>query len=237
VIRVAVFTDNDFGKVNGVTTTLRAVLAHQPADVAVRVYTAADVEADRADYFAVRSVGAGIPWSALAHSGVDARLVVAGDGPSRAAFEAEADRLVPGRIVVLGHVDTRGALARTLASADVFVHANGREPFGIGPLEAMASGVPVVVPESGGVLTYASSANAWLAASTPSGLAEAVTAVVEQPAPARRRARAALETAAGFTWPSATDRLMDLTARIHAACGSHDRRVDLLERVAVMKST
>ena len=28
---VAVFTDNDFDKVNGVTTTLRAVLAHAPA--------------------------------------------------------------------------------------------------------------------------------------------------------------------------------------------------------------
>lgn len=164
----------------------------------------------------------------LARSGVSARLVVAGDGPSRAGFEAEAARAAPGRIAVLGHVEARGDLARTLAAADVFVHANGREPFGIGPLEAMASGVPVVVPSSGGVLTYASAANAWLAEPTPQGLASAVASVVRQPALARRRARAGLETAATFTWPSATDRLMDLTARIHAACGSHDRRVDLL---------
>ena len=35
-------------------------------------------------------------------------------------------------------------LAAVYASADVFVHTNDREPFGIAPLEAMAAGVPVV---------------------------------------------------------------------------------------------
>ena len=38
--RVAVFTDNDFEKVNGVTTVLGAALAGAPPDVRVRVYTA-----------------------------------------------------------------------------------------------------------------------------------------------------------------------------------------------------
>lgn len=60
--RVAIFTDNDFGKVNGVTTTLRAVLAHQPHDLSVRVYTAADRGSERDDYFAARSIGTGLPW-------------------------------------------------------------------------------------------------------------------------------------------------------------------------------
>ncbi len=40
-MRVAVFTDNDFDKVNGVTTTLNALVVHAPADVSVRIYTAA----------------------------------------------------------------------------------------------------------------------------------------------------------------------------------------------------
>jgi glycosyltransferase involved in cell wall biosynthesis len=60
--RVAIFTDNDFEKVNGVTTALSAVLAHPPDDVSVRVYTASRLGADRADYLALPSWGVGIPF-------------------------------------------------------------------------------------------------------------------------------------------------------------------------------
>ena len=60
--RVAIFTDNDFEKVNGVTTVLSAVLAHAPEDLAVRVYTASRLGADRADYLALPSWGVGIPY-------------------------------------------------------------------------------------------------------------------------------------------------------------------------------
>ena len=61
-MKVAVFTDNDFDKVNGVTTTLTAVLQHAPADVTPRIYTAAALAADRPDYLALRSFGLGIPF-------------------------------------------------------------------------------------------------------------------------------------------------------------------------------
>jgi glycosyltransferase involved in cell wall biosynthesis len=61
-MRVAIFTDNDFGKVNGVTTTLKAVLRERPADINTRVYTAADIGVDRDDYLALRSLGIGIPF-------------------------------------------------------------------------------------------------------------------------------------------------------------------------------
>ena len=40
-MNVAIFTDNDFGKVNGVTTTLTAALDCAPAGMQLRVYTAA----------------------------------------------------------------------------------------------------------------------------------------------------------------------------------------------------
>ena len=58
-----------------------------------------------------------------------------------------------GRVWLCGNLD-RETLATFYASADVFVHPNPREPFGIGPLEAMSSGVPVVMPAAGGVLEY-----------------------------------------------------------------------------------
>lgn len=61
-LRVAIFTDNDFEKVNGVTTALSAVLAHPADDIAVRVYTASRLGADRPDYLALESWGVGIPF-------------------------------------------------------------------------------------------------------------------------------------------------------------------------------
>lgn len=85
------------------------------------------------------------------------QLFAAGDGPRREAFLAEARARVPGRVHPLGHLD-REQLADTLASVEAFVHRNPREPFGIGPLEATASGVArvaLVGPDAGGVLTYA----------------------------------------------------------------------------------
>jgi len=61
-IRVAVFTDNDFGKTNGVTTTWRAVLARADASQRVRIYTASDADVEQPDYLSVASFGAGLPW-------------------------------------------------------------------------------------------------------------------------------------------------------------------------------
>jgi glycosyltransferase involved in cell wall biosynthesis len=61
-MRVAIFTDNDFSKVNGVTTTLRAVLRHAPPDITPRVYTCERLAVQRDDYFAAASFGMGIPF-------------------------------------------------------------------------------------------------------------------------------------------------------------------------------
>ncbi len=61
-MNVAVFTDNDFDKINGVTTTLTALLRHAPADIRPRVFTAAGIAADYPDYLALRSFGVGMPF-------------------------------------------------------------------------------------------------------------------------------------------------------------------------------
>ena len=61
-MNVGIFTDNDFAKVNGVTTTLKAVLAHLPGDVHARVYTADDAGAERPDYVSLRAPGVGLPF-------------------------------------------------------------------------------------------------------------------------------------------------------------------------------
>lgn len=136
----------------------------------------------------------------------DFRLVIAGDGPQKEALQREADRRVPGRVLLPGHVGDGDALARMMASADAFVHANAREPFGIAPLEAMASGTPVVLPDSGGVLAYATAANAWLYAPGGEALARVLREARDRPAERRRRAAQALRDASALDWARVTAR-------------------------------
>src|SRR5262249_9003403 len=61
-MKVAIFTDNDFEKVNGVTTTLRAVLEYAPDDLDLRIYTCDSVGIDSIDYLSLSAIGMGIPF-------------------------------------------------------------------------------------------------------------------------------------------------------------------------------
>ena len=86
------------------------------------------------------------------------RLVIVGDGPSRAQVGAqltEAVASMPGRPnrspVFLGR-RSGDDLARAYAAFDVFVHTGTRETFGQTLQEAAAFGLPVVAPARGGPL-------------------------------------------------------------------------------------
>jgi len=130
--------------------------------------------------------------------GRDYRLVVAGDGPLAESLQRDASGRARHRVLWLGAIRDRAELARHYASADVFVHPNPREPFGIGPLEAMASRLPVVLPSAGGVLSYANPTNAWLAEPVGASFAHAVRSVIARPSDARLAA--ATETARQLDW-------------------------------------
>lgn len=81
-------------------------------------------------------------------------VVVLGDGPERPRLEARAKAL--GLYVNFeGFVTDRRVYAQTLASADVLVHGCAVETFGFSVAEALASGVPVVVPDVGGASEFA----------------------------------------------------------------------------------
>ena len=69
-------------------------------------------------------------------------------------------------------------VARLLASADAFVHANDKEPFGLIALEAMASGLPIVCVRSGGLAEIVDPEVGQLAErACPAAMAEAVEAL------------------------------------------------------------
>jgi len=76
-------------------------------------------------------------------------------------------------------------VSRLMASADAFVHAGDRETFGLVVLEAMASGIPVVGVDAGGVAELVQPGSGVLARSAqPGALAEAVDTLFAMDAPA-----------------------------------------------------
>ncbi len=78
-----------------------------------------------------------------------ATLVMVGDGPDRVLAQEEARQLgVADRVQFLGRIDT---VAPLLAGADLFLLPSENESFGLSALEALASGVPVVASNAGGI--------------------------------------------------------------------------------------
>jgi len=145
----------------------------------------------------------------------DYRLLVAGAGPQSDWLKKQGDRNSPGKIIQLGHLD-KETLANYYANADVFVHPNPKEPFGIAPLEAMASGIPTVAPNAGGILSYATNENAWLVAPSGENFAMAVREVVSDAASRESKVEKALATARANTREASTDRLFATYDRLWA---------------------
>ncbi len=86
---------------------------------------------------------------ALVAAEIDARLVLIGDGPDQVkAIQATQKLGVLDRVSLLGVVDQ---VAPYLQAADLFLLPSEIESFGLVALEAMASGVPVVASDVGGI--------------------------------------------------------------------------------------
>jgi alpha-1,6-mannosyltransferase len=142
------------------------------------------------------------------------RLVIAGDGIERQRLKAIMESRFPGRVAFLGHLHEKQDLAELYASCDVFLHPNPREPFGIGPLEAMAAGIPLVVPNSGGVTSYANVTNAWTVEPTGSAFAHAILeALIDRPL-CCLKIKEAIKTAAEYSWPRITSQYLQLYQEI-----------------------
>ena len=145
------------------------------------------------------------------------RLVVVGDGPSRAdvgALLTEAVATMPGRPnrspLFLGRQSALD-LARAYAAFDVFVHTGTRETFGQTLQEAAASGVPVVAPARGGPLDLVDHGRTGLLfdPDRPGALHEQVDALVGDAAWRRALGEAAETSVRGRSWESLTQQLVE----------------------------
>ena len=134
------------------------------------------------------------------------RLVVVGDGPSRASLE----RQIPGAVFT-GML--RGQeLAHVFASLDVFVHTGESETYCQTVQEAQASGVPVVAPAAGGPLDLVDHGRNGLLydPADPGSLRDTVARLVADVELRRGLATAGLAVVGERTWSSVVDELIDV---------------------------
>ena len=136
----------------------------------------------------------------------DVRFVMAGSG--------DLMNHVVRRVAQLGIADrfhftgflNGGEVQRMFRLSDVYVMPSVSEPFGISPLEAMRSGVPVIISRQSGVaevLDYAIKVNYW----DVDALADAIYGLLTYPALGRMFASKGLEEVTGLKWTNAAAKI------------------------------
>ena len=126
-------------------------------------------------------------------------LLLAGEGPERAALEALA---LPGRVHLVGRAD-RPKVVSLLAGADFFVLPSRHEPQGIVNLEAMAAGKAVIATRVGGVpeIVLEDRVGLLVPGGEAAPLAEALRRLARDRELSVRLGTAGREQASAFDWP------------------------------------
>ncbi len=155
-----------------------------------------------------------------------ARAVVVGDGPSRPSVQVA---LAGTGARFLGRLDGED-LARAYAALDVFVHTGTDETFGQTLQEAMASGVPVVAPASGGPLDVVDHGRTGLLHPPHDldALAGAVRHLADRPGLRRAMGEAGRRTALTRSWDAVCDQLLDHYAAVAVRRAASRPEGDLL---------
>jgi len=140
------------------------------------------------------------------------RLAIVGDGPSRPSLE----RLFAGTATTFTGYLRGDALATAYASADVFVFPSANETLGNVVLEAMASGLPVIAPRSGGLLDHVTDGKTGLLfePEQASSMVDTVKSLLDQPTYARQLGEAARRYTETITWAKTLDGLALSYARV-----------------------
>ncbi len=135
--------------------------------------------------------------------GVDARLTLVGDGPLRDRLVRRAAGLP---VTFAGHVGGRPELAALVRAADVCLAPCPADTFGMAVLEALACGVPAVVPVVGGPAELVRDGAGCVVDDDVASLAGGVRTIAAGPAePLRRAARRRAEA---YPWRACVEAML-----------------------------
>ncbi|MBP9800233.1 MAG: glycosyltransferase family 4 protein [Sterolibacterium sp.] len=107
--------------------------------------------------------------------------------------------LASGQVRLTGYLD-RLRLAELVAGARALIYPSLYEGFGLPVLEAMASGIPVIVSDRASLPEVAGSAGITVDAADETGLSIALQRLIEDEAEWQHRRHAGLQQAATFSW-------------------------------------
>jgi glycosyltransferase involved in cell wall biosynthesis len=150
----------------------------------------------------------------------DVVLMIAGPDSDGLAVKVRswlADEGVLGKAIFTGMVRDLQKKA-VLAGASMFVLPSYTENFGIAVVEAMASGLPVVISDSVNIATEVEKGGAGLVVSTnAAAVAYAIKELLDNPASAKRMGESGRDLVCRqFSWEMTGPKLMDLYERIAA---------------------
>jgi glycosyltransferase involved in cell wall biosynthesis len=148
-------------------------------------------------------------FDAVAAQDTEVRLVIAGqDGWDAETFEAHlAKAHHRDRIVRPGYVSD-ASRADLLRGASVFAYPSRYEGFGLPPLEAMSASVPVVTTRAGALPEELGDAALFVDPGDVDGLAEAITAALDEGPPRAALVERGLEQTRRFSWDACADGVM-----------------------------
>jgi len=154
----------------------------------------------------------------------DAAMTVAGSGPARAGLEELCLALgIVDAVQFSGRLDNE-RIAELYRTADLVLNPSTADNMPISLLEAMASGVPIVSTNVGGIPHLAASHGNMLLVppKDPQAMATAALRVLGEPALAATLRRSGLECAAKYTWDQVRPRLFAIYARALGVASLHE---------------
>jgi len=163
-------------------------------------------------------------FSMCVTEGLDAELVIVGDGRLRRSLEALAQNLrVAKRVRFLGSLPAGEAIARQLDASDLFVLPSRADGLPRALIEAMARGLPCIGSTTGGIPELLQQ-ECLIPPADPRALKEKILEMVRNPYLRRRQASMARTRALDFAPQILAERTRMFHTRVRDAAAEFRRR-------------
>lgn len=140
----------------------------------------------------------------------DVELLVGGNGEELSNLKDEIKRLdLEKKVLFLGFVDER-KLIEVYHNADLFVYPSKYEGFGLTPLEAMASGLPVITSSTSSLPEVVGKAGALVNPNNVTEIFVKMKSILESESLQRKMSIKGIEQAKKFTWYNCAQDMLDI---------------------------